>query len=128
MCFQSVPLIFLSSVLAYTYTVHCYPNNKPWITTELNVLNKKKKAFRSWDRGEVRIIQHDLRGKLRESKDSYRRKLEARLQQNNVRDVWAGLRARDIQPGGSWRGQMSFICSSIGSVQSPMPFPHPHCT
>ena len=88
--------------------MRCFLNNKPWITTELKVLlNKKKKAFRSGDRQEQKVIEHDLRGELRECKDSYRRKLEAKLQQNNVRDVWTGMReitgfkARSRQLGGS---------------------------
>ena len=30
--------------------------------------------------------------KLREYKDSYRRRLEAKLQRNNARDVWTGMK------------------------------------
>lgn len=35
-------------------------------------------------------MQPDLRGKLRNCKDSYRRKLEAELKPNNISDVWCG--------------------------------------
>lgn len=36
------------------WTVCCFPNNKPWITSDLKVLlNNKKKAFRAGDRGRV---------------------------------------------------------------------------
>ena len=76
-----------------TRTVRCFPNNKPWITNDLKaLLNKKKRAFRSGDREELRRVQHELRDMLRACKDTYRRKLEAKLQQNNVRDVWTGMK------------------------------------
>ena len=74
-------------------TVRCFPNNKPWIINDLKaLLNKKKRAFRSGDREELRRVQHELRDMLRACNDTYRRKLEAKLQQNNVRDVWTGMK------------------------------------
>ena len=36
-------------------------------------------------------MQHELREMLRICKDSYRRKLEAKLQQISLRDVWTGM-------------------------------------
>ncbi|XP_075955445.1 uncharacterized protein LOC142957475 [Anarhichas minor] len=52
-------------------SVHCFPNNKPWITSDLKaLLNKKKAAFRSGDREEIRTVQRDLKIKLRECKDT----------------------------------------------------------
>ncbi|KAK0147905.1 hypothetical protein N1851_012366 [Merluccius polli] len=89
-------------------TVHCFSNNKPWITSDLKaLLNKKKKAFRSGDSEEQRRVQHELREMLRTCKDNYRRKLEAKLQQTSVRDVWAGMKhitgmkGKDRQTSGS---------------------------
>ena len=67
-----------------TWTVRCFPNNRPWITKAL--LNKKKRAFRG-DREEMRRVQQEFRDMLRACKDTYTRKLEAKLQQSNVRDV-----------------------------------------
>ena len=37
-------------------------------------------------------MQRELRRKIREGKDSYRRKMEDQLQQNNVSGVWRGLK------------------------------------
>ncbi|KAK0145656.1 hypothetical protein N1851_015437 [Merluccius polli] len=88
-------------------TVHCFSNNKPWITSDLKALPNKKKAFRSGDREEQRRVQQELREMLRTCKDNYRRKLEAKLQQNSVRDVWAGMKhitgmkGKDRQTSGS---------------------------
>ncbi|KAI2649597.1 RNA-directed DNA polymerase from mobile element jockey [Labeo rohita] len=74
-------------------TVNCYPNNKPWVTKDIKaILNRKKKAFRDGNKVEVRAIQRDLRIKIREAKEKYRRKLEWKLQQNNMREVWSGMR------------------------------------
>lgn len=89
-------------------TVACFSNNKPWITSDLKaLLNEKKRAFRSGDREEQRRVQHRLRDMLRKCKDDYRRKLEAKLQQNSVRDVWTGMKhitgmkGKDRQTSGS---------------------------
>ncbi|XP_049889997.1 uncharacterized protein LOC126383511 [Epinephelus moara] len=74
-------------------TVHCYPNNKPWVTKDIKaILNSKKRAFRAGNREEVRAIQGELKMKIREAKERYRRKLERKLQQNNMREVWSGMR------------------------------------
>lgn len=74
-------------------TVRRFPKNKPWITSDLKaLLNDKKRAFRSGDRVELKRVQHLLRDKLRECKNSYRKKLEAQLQQNNMWEVWSGMR------------------------------------
>ncbi|KAI4881531.1 hypothetical protein NFI96_008386 [Prochilodus magdalenae] len=76
-----------------TRTVKCYPNNKPWVTKDIKaLLNKKKRAFRAGDREEVRTTQRELKRTIREAKDGYRRKLEWKLQQNNMREVWSGMR------------------------------------
>ncbi|KAI4904532.1 hypothetical protein NFI96_034261 [Prochilodus magdalenae] len=76
-----------------TRTVKCYPNNKPWVTKDIKArLNKKKRAFRAGDREEVRTTQRELKRTIREAKDGYRRKLEWKLQQNNMREVWSGMR------------------------------------
>ncbi|KAI4888527.1 hypothetical protein NFI96_008530 [Prochilodus magdalenae] len=76
-----------------TRTVKCYPNNKPWVTKDIKaLLNKKKRAFRAGDREEVRTTQRELKRTIREAKDRYRRKLEWKLQQNNMKEVWSGMR------------------------------------
>ena len=70
-------------------TVRCYPNHKPGFIPELKViLNKKKKAFRSGDREELRDIHKLCSGRETDSQET------------------------------AWRGQQSYICSSTGSVHS----------
>lgn len=67
-----------------TQTVRCFPNNKPWVTKDIKASpNRKKAAFRSGDREEMR----ELKDKIRDGKECYRRKLESKLSQNNMREV-----------------------------------------
>ncbi|XP_049911756.1 uncharacterized protein LOC126397200 [Epinephelus moara] len=74
-------------------TVRCYPNNKPWVTKDIKaILNLKKRAFRGGNREELRDIQRELSAKINEAKDGYRRKLERKLQLNNMSEVWSGMR------------------------------------
>ena len=64
-----------------TRTVGYLPNNKPSITSDLKeLLNKKKIAFRVGD-------EEDLKVKIRDNKEVYRRKLENKLLQNSLQDV-----------------------------------------
>ena len=76
-----------------TKTIRCFSNNKPWINPDIKALLKeKKRAFKSGDKEEMRSVQRELRRKIREGKASYRRKMEAQLQQNNVSGVWNSLK------------------------------------
>lgn len=73
--------------------IRCYPNNKPWITSSLKaLLNEKKKAFRVGDRNKIKEIQRELKVRIKEGKEAYRLKLERQLQQDGVKQVWAGMK------------------------------------
>ena len=76
-----------------TRTVHSYPNNKPWVTRDIKVIiNEKKRAFRAGNREGVRIIPGERKVRIREAKEKYRNKMKLILQQNNLREVWSGMR------------------------------------
>ena len=84
---------FCVDTIVPTRTVRCFPNNKPWITSDLKkLLNIKKKAFRDGDRELLKSTQKQLKIQTKRCKEDYRRKLESQLQQNNVRDVWSGMK------------------------------------
>ena len=43
-------------------TVRCYPNNKPWITSDIkDLLNQKKRAFQNGDGERRRNVQQELK-------------------------------------------------------------------
>ncbi|TWW74415.1 hypothetical protein D4764_14G0004180, partial [Takifugu flavidus] len=76
-----------------TRTVRSFSNSKPWITPDIKVLLKeKKRGFVSGDKEELKSVQRELRRKIRQEKDNYRRKMENQLQQNNICGVWKGLK------------------------------------
>ncbi|MBN3312865.1 OXLA oxidase, partial [Atractosteus spatula] len=68
---------------------------------------KSAKQLRG-DKEEVKRVQRELKQKLRESKDAYRKKIEDKLQRNRVRDVWSSM--REItgfkQAGGATEGNL----------------------
>ena len=75
-----------------TRTVRCFSISKPWLKPDIKaLLKKKKRAFRSGNKEELRAVQNQLRKKIREEKDSYRRKMENQLQWRNVSGVWKSL-------------------------------------
>jgi len=53
-------------------TVWCYPNNKPWITSDIKDLNQKKRAFKNGDGERRRNVQQTLR----RAKVEYKKKEE----------------------------------------------------
>ena len=57
-----------------------------------DVLNRKKRAFRDGDREELMQAQKELKVHLQEAKESYSRKVEQELQQNNLKEVWEGMK------------------------------------
>ena len=74
-------------------TVRCYPNNKPWVNSTIKqLLNQKKLAFKEGNKERLREVQHELKGALRRAKVDYKTKVESKLQQNNIREVWKGMR------------------------------------
>lgn len=55
------------------------------------ILNEKKRAFRLGGRAGLKWVKKELKHRLVESKDTYRKKLEERLQAHRVREMWRGL-------------------------------------
>ncbi|KAI4881888.1 hypothetical protein NFI96_006947, partial [Prochilodus magdalenae] len=54
-------LNFCMDVAVPTKTVRCFPNNKPWITSEVkDILNQKKRAFKDRNWTELKRVQGEL--------------------------------------------------------------------
>ena len=79
-------------MVASTKTVQCYPNNKPWVKQGVKAVLNQKKAFRSQYKEEMKAAQREVKRCLNEAKDCYRQKVEQKLEENNMRDVWEGVR------------------------------------
>lgn len=98
-------------------------NHNPQITSSLKeLLNNKKKDFRRGDGKERRRVQRDLRVKLRKCKDSYRRKLEVKVEQNekNEKQI-TGFKVTDRQPVSNLEraNEVNLFTSFAGLVHSP---------
>lgn len=98
---------FCRDVVLPARTVRCFSNNKPWITSDIkSFLNKKKEAFKIGDSVLIKTSQHELKVRLRQAKRDYKKKLESKLQNNNIREVWRGMKTitgykeRNRQPEG----------------------------
>ena len=86
-------LNFCMDVVVPTRTVRCFPNNKPWITSNVKaLLNRKKMAFKEGNQAELRQVQGELKVRLKEAKEDYRKKVEQKLQENNMKEVWDGMK------------------------------------
>lgn len=49
-------------------------------------------AFMSGDREEVRLVQKELKKEQRRAKNSYKGRLESKVQQSNAREMWSGMK------------------------------------
>ncbi|KAI4889727.1 hypothetical protein NFI96_033082 [Prochilodus magdalenae] len=85
-------LNFCMDVAVPTKTVRCFPNNKRWITSDVkDILNQKKRAFKDGNWTELKRVQGELKVRLKEAKESYRRKVERKLR-NNMKEVWGAMK------------------------------------
>lgn len=80
-------------ILLFPPKLRCFPNNKPWVTSDVKaLLNRKKRAFKEVDQTKLRHVQGELKIKLKEAREEYMKKGERKLQQNSVREVWEGMK------------------------------------
>lgn len=88
----------------FTRTVKCYTNKLTKDTKAL--LNRKKRVFGAVDKELLKSIQMDLKRNIKEARETYKRKLEGKLQQNNMSEVWRGMKAiscfRQKSRGSGW--------------------------
>lgn len=82
-------------------TVYCYANNSPWIRSDIKGLqNQKKSDFKDGDPQELKHLQGNLQVQFREAKEKYSRMQGQKLQNNNMKEVWDGMK---IITGCRWK-------------------------
>ncbi|KAK3507572.1 hypothetical protein QTP70_028645, partial [Hemibagrus guttatus] len=70
------------------------PNRKPWMTSEAQALIRARNlAFRSGDSSLYGIARADLRRGIPRAKETYRRRMEGHLTDNDPRQMWRGIQA-----------------------------------
>ena len=84
----------MSGIVIYLVrTLQCYPNNKPWNTSDnKDLLNQKKRVFQDENNEKRRSVQQELKKILRRTKMEYKKKVERQLEKNNTSKVWRGIR------------------------------------
>ncbi|KAL0158830.1 hypothetical protein M9458_046906, partial [Cirrhinus mrigala] len=116
--------------------VWCFPNNKPWVTSDLKaLLNEKKRAFLSGDKEELRRVQRELKYNIRRCKASYKKKLEQEMEQNNICEVWRGLKhisghgksgdVLQVIGDQAWANELNLFFNRFDSARPPAPSSHP---
>ena len=82
-------ITFCSDLHLEREEVNVFPNNKPWVTSDLRkfIVNKHK----SYGKEDYRIKQKLLNDK-KSAKDDYKEKVEELFKQNNPKDAWKGLK------------------------------------
>lgn len=82
-------LYFCANMVSPAKTLCFYPNSKPWVTRKVKaVLNWKNAAFRRRDEEATKAAHKEVINCVREAKNSYRRIVEQKLKENNLRGVW----------------------------------------
>ena len=72
---------FCEESIIKTKPVHVYPNNKPWITKDLQVnLNQKKLAFLKGKKEEYKEKEKEFRKNVRAARLRYKNKVEEKLE------------------------------------------------
>lgn len=62
-------------------TLLCFHNNNPWVNSNIKqLLNQKMLAFKEGDKERLTEVQHELKGRLRQAKVDYKRKVESKMQ------------------------------------------------
>ena len=84
---------FCEDLIVPSKKVKCYSNNKPWITKDVKqIINQKKDAYRRGDKTELKEIQKELNIAIKTEKTRYKQKIEQCFIDNNMKQVWQGMR------------------------------------
>ncbi len=75
-----------------TKTIHIYPNQKPWINSDVrSALSARTSAFKSGNTDDRKQASYDLRRSIKAAKRQYKNKVEEHFNNNNPRSMWQGI-------------------------------------
>ncbi|KAI4896211.1 hypothetical protein NFI96_008966, partial [Prochilodus magdalenae] len=75
-------------------SVRTFPNQKPWINTEVRVkLRARTTAYNTGDLENYKKARYDLQRTIRVAKRNYRDRVESNYHGSDLRRMWNGLRA-----------------------------------
>ncbi len=74
-----------------TKTVCIYPNQKPWINSDVRAALARTSAFKSGNMEEQKQANYDYRKTIKAAKRQYKNKIEGQFNTNNARSMWQGI-------------------------------------
>ncbi len=75
-----------------TKTIRIYPNQKPWINSDVrSALLTRKSAVKSGNSDDRKQGSYDLRKSIKAAKRQYKNKVEEQFNINNARSMWQGI-------------------------------------
>ncbi len=75
-----------------TKTIHIYPNQKPWINSDVrSALSARTSAFKSGNTDDRKQSRYDLRKSIKAAKRQYKNKVEEQFNTNNARSMWQDI-------------------------------------
>uniref|UniRef100_A0A665UD53 Reverse transcriptase domain-containing protein n=1 Tax=Echeneis naucrates TaxID=173247 RepID=A0A665UD53_ECHNA len=84
---------FCTENVTESKTVKVFPNQKPWLNSEVKTLLKARDtAFRSGDPQSYKDARKNLRRGIIKAKRSYQQRIEAHFYSNNSRGMWQGIK------------------------------------
>ncbi|CAI5660153.1 unnamed protein product [Oreochromis niloticus] len=79
---------FCTANVTVDKSIRVFPNQKPWMTSEVRSLLKARDAtFRSGDRALYRAARADLKRAIKKAKSDHKRNIESHLSSNNTRET-----------------------------------------
>ncbi len=78
--------------LVPTKTIRIYPNQKPWINSDVrSALSARTSAFKSGNTDDRKQASYDLRRSIKVAKRTYKNRVEEHFNNNNPRSIWQGI-------------------------------------
>lgn len=76
-----------------TTRIRVFPNNKPWMTRDVQLLLKERNlAFRTGDKELYSASRSKLKRGIRDAKVAYKQRIERHFEDSNPRRAWQGIR------------------------------------
>ena len=72
--------------------IKCFPNNKPWVDSEMkNILCQKKDIWENGTECQWKDVKRKIKATIEQKKDKYRVKLENQFASGKNKQMWHGM-------------------------------------
>ena len=94
---------FCTEICIPTKTIKIFPNNKPWISKNCkDIINQKKRIFSNKSSDyEKKTVKGNLKQILKTDRLNYKRKIEKKFTENDMKSVWQGMKLMSGYSNGS---------------------------